>query len=107
MNDMRNFKKVVLLITGPGIILVVAVALFIHLFTEANAKPWIIGGLIVFFVVFMPLYSIEYFRQNFNGNDKYRPVSFRKRKTRTEWEGGNIHGKIPREHERPGKFFNK
>jgi hypothetical protein len=104
---MEKLKKAVLYIAGPGVILVEAVALFIHLFTANDAKPWIIGGLAVFFVVFIPFYSIEYFRQNFRDNKDKRSMHFKKRKTRIEWEGGNIHGKIPKEVERPGKLFNK
>jgi hypothetical protein len=104
---MRNLKKIVLLITGPGVILFEAVALFIHLFTPTDAKPWIIGGLFIFFIGFIPLYSVEYFRQNFKSKDNNRLMRFSKRKTRTEWEGGNIHGKIPKKHDRPGKIFNQ
>ena len=101
---MKKLKKTILLIAGPGVILVEAVALFVHLFTSNNARPWLIGGLLVFFVVFIPLYSVEYFRQNFK-NDKKENVRFKKRNTRTEWEGGNIHGKTPVEVSRPGKLF--
>lgn len=103
----EKVKKIVLYITGPGVIIVEFVALFIHLFTTTNAKTWIVGGLIVFFVVFVPLYSIEYFRQMFKDDKKEKSIRFSKRNTRTEWEGGNIHGKIPKENERPGKLFNK
>ena len=103
---MEKLKKIVLSIAGPGVVIVEVVAIFIHLFTSGNAKPWIIGGLIVFFVVFVPLYSVEYFRQNFKSENS-KSVQFKKKKTRTEWEGGNIHGKIPKESERPGKIFNK
>lgn len=85
--------------------LVEAVALFIHLFTTNNAKPWITGGLVIFFIVFIPLYSIEYFRQEFKKGDR-KKISFRKKNTRTEWHGGNIHGTVPREEKRPGKLFN-
>ncbi len=102
---MEKLKKTVLMITGPGVVLVEIVAIFIHIFTLANAKPWIIGGLIVFFVIFIPLYSIEYFRQNFKDKKDNRNIQFKKRNTRTEWEGGNIHGKVPKETERPGKIF--
>ena len=66
--------------------LVEAVALFIHLFTTNNAKPWITGGLVIFFIVFIPLYSIEYFRQEFKKGDR-KKISFRKKNTRTEWHG--------------------
>lgn len=94
-----------MLIAGPGMLLVEAVALFIHLFTSANAKPWIIGGLVVFFLVFIPLYSIEYFRQEFKKGER-KNIHFRHKNTRTEWRGGNIHGKVPHEEKRSGKFFN-
>jgi len=104
---MEKVKKIVLYIAGPGVIIVEAVALFIHLFTANDTKPWIIGGLIVFFVVFIPLYSIEYFRQNFRDDKDKRSIQFKKRNTRTEWEGGNIKGKVPTEVERPGRYFRK
>lgn len=94
------------MIAGPGVILVEAVALFVHLFTSTDAKPWIVGGLIVFFVIFIPLYSIEYYRQHFLVDQK-KSIRFRKKTTRTEWEGGNIHGKTPTRVERPGKYFKK
>jgi len=102
---MEKTKKIILLIAGPGVLFVEAVALFIHLFTSANTRPWLIGGLVVFFVVFIPFYSVEYFRQEFK-NDKKKSIRFRKSNTRTEWRGGNIHGKIPYKEERPGKLFN-
>lgn len=93
-------------ISGPGVILVELIALFIHLFTPVNTKSWLVGGAAVFFVVFIPLYSIEYFRQEFSKTEKKRTL-IKKRNTRTEWEGGNIHGKVPTETERLGKMFNK
>lgn len=103
---MEKFKKIILYIAGPGVVMVELVAVFIHFFSSGNTRPWIIGGLLVFFVVFIPLYSVEYFRQNFK-NEKSKSIHFKKKKTRTEWEGGNIHGKIPKERERPGKMFNQ
>ncbi|MCY1720057.1 hypothetical protein OU798_06870 [Prolixibacteraceae bacterium Z1-6] len=103
---MKRLKKIVLMIAGPGVIVVEAVALFVHLFTTTNAKPWIIGGLFVFFLVFVPLYSVEYFKQEFK-NESKKAVQFKKKKTRTEWRGGNIHGKVPTQEKRPGKIFNK
>ncbi len=103
---MDRVKKIILLIAGPGVLLVEVVALFIHLFTSANARPWIIAGLFVFFIVFIPLYSVEYFRQEFR-NDRKKEIHFKKSNTRTEWRGGNIHGKIPHKEQRPGKLFNK
>lgn len=92
------------MIAGPGAIVVVAVALFVHLFTSTNAKTWIIGGLVFFFLVFIPLYSIEYFRQEFKKEDK-KTVQFKKKNKRTEWGGGNVHGTTPKEAPRAGKLF--
>lgn len=83
------------------------VALFIHLFTPANMRPWLIAGLIVFFVGFIPLYSYEYFRQEFGKDDKKSMSFTTKNKSRTEWRGGNIHGKVPTKSKTPGKYFNK
>lgn len=103
---MKKLKIAILMIAGPGVLLVEAVALFVHLFTSANAKPWIIGGLIVFFVVFIPLYAVEYFREEFKSDDK-KGVIFRKKRTRTEWRGGNIHGKVPHEESRSNRFFDQ
>jgi uncharacterized membrane protein required for colicin V production len=103
---MEKLKKTVLMVSGPGVILLEAVALFMHLFTSVNAKPWIIAGLFVFFLVFIPLYAIEYFKQEFK-KDTSKKIEFKKKKTRTEWRGGNIHGKIPTQEKRPGKLFNK
>lgn len=94
------------MIAGPGILTVEIVALFLHLFTSVQVKPVIVAGLVIFFVVFIPLYSVEYFRQQFKKEEK-RKIRFGKRKTRSEWEGGNIHGKVPTETERPGKIFRK
>jgi len=102
---MEKFKKIVLLIAGPGIIAVELVAVFIHLFTSNNTKPWIIGGLLIFFIVFIPLYSVEYFRQQIKKEKMKKDFLFKKRNTRTEWEGGNIHGKLPTKTERPGRYF--
>lgn len=104
---MRKLKIALLLITGPGVIVVEFVAIYIYLFTSGNMKPWIIGGLIVFFVVFIPLYSVEYFKQKFKNSKENKSIQFKKRNKRIEWEGGNIHGKIPKEVERPGNFFKK
>jgi len=100
-----KIKKTVLLIAGPGVLLVEAIALFIHLFTSTNTKPWLIGGLLVFFVVFVPLYSYEYFRQEFK-KDKSRTIRFHRKNARLDWHGGNIHGKVPKEEKRPGSMFN-
>lgn len=103
---MEKLKKIVLIIAGPGVLFFELVALFIHLFTAVNARSWLIGGLIVFFVVFVPLYCYEYFRQEFGKADK-KSISFNKNKSRTEWRGGNIHGKVPTKTKAPGKFFNQ
>ncbi len=67
---MYKLKKTVLLISGPGILLVEIVAIFIQIFTTINAKPWIVGGFLIMLIVFVPLYSVEYFRQNFNGKNR-------------------------------------
>ncbi|WP_347838133.1 hypothetical protein [uncultured Draconibacterium sp.] len=103
---MENLKKIVLNVSGPGVLFFELVALFIHLFTEKNTKPFLVGGLVVFFVVFIPLYSVEYFRQEFKKEDA-KKITFRKPKNRVEWRGGNIHGKVPTKTQAPGKFFNK
>ena len=104
---MNKLKKTVLMIAGPGVVLVEIVAIYIHLFTSQNAKPWIVGGLLTFLVLFIPLYSVEYFKHNFKDKRENKAIQFKKRNTRTEWEGGNIHGKIPTQTERPGKVFRK
>lgn len=104
---MEKIKKAVLYIAGPGMGLVVLVALFFQIFTTINAKSWIIGALIIFVVVFVPVYFVEYFRQNIKESNTSKPIHFKKRDTRTEWKGGNIHGKIPSEINRPGRFFKK
>ncbi len=101
---MKNTKKAILLIAGPGALLFEAVALFVHLFTSNDAKPWIIGGLVVFFVVFIPFYSYEYFRQEFKSGDN-KKMHFKRKRGRTDWHGGNIHGKVPYESEKPGRLF--
>ncbi|WP_340113818.1 hypothetical protein [Maribellus mangrovi] len=100
-----KLKKTILLIAGPGVLLVEAVALFVHLFTSTNAKPWLIGGLLVFFVVFIPMYAIEYFRQEFKTDEK-KKMHFKRKGGRTEWRGGNIHGKVPLSTKKPGKLYN-
>lgn len=98
-------KKIILMIAGPGVLFLEAVALFIHLFSTIDMKPWLIAGLAVFFVAFIPLYSIEYFRQEFKKEDKGR-IRFRHKNKRTDWQGGNIHGKVPKEENQPGRMFN-
>lgn len=92
------------MIAGPGVILIEAVAVFIHLFTSADTKPWIVGGLVVFFLVFIPLFSVEYFRQEFQKENR-KTVRFKKKNKRTEWGGGNVHGATPKEAPRAGKLF--
>ena len=104
---MENFKKVVLYIAGPGVVIVEIVAVFIHLFTESDGRPWIIGGLVVFFIGFVPLYSVEYFRQNFKETKTKRSVRFRKKNKRTVWEGGNVHGSIAKKVEGRKNLFDK
>ncbi|MFV0590725.1 MAG: hypothetical protein ACK5M7_05025 [Draconibacterium sp.] len=103
---MTKLKTIVLMLSGPGVLLVEAVAIFIQLFTAHNAKPVIIGGVVVFFLVFIPLYSVEYFRQEFQ-HEKKKDLHFKRKNTRTEWRGGNIHGKVPYEEKKTGKFFDK
>ena len=100
----EKVKKIILMITGPGILVLEAVALFVHLFSSINMKPWLIVGLVIFFIGFIPLYSIEYFRQEFRKEDKGR-IRFQHQNKRTDWHGGNIHGKVPTKTERPGKLF--
>ena len=104
---MEKLKKIILLIAGPGILALELVVIFIHLFTSANTKPIIIIGLVIFFVGFIPLYSVEYFRQNFKDEPPSRIVRFKKSNKRHGWEGGNIHGKTPTKSTQPGKLFNK
>lgn len=104
---MERIKKIILYLSGPVVVVVELVALFIHLFTSTNTKSWMIGGFIIFMVVFVPLYSVEYFRQNFKSDKSGKSIQFKRNKSRTEWEGGNIHGKTPIKVDRPGKLFNK
>ena len=104
---MERIKKIVLYIAGPGVLFVELVALFIHLFTTTNTKSWMVAGFIIFMVVFVPLYSYEYFRQNFKDDKSKKSIHFNRSGSRTEWEGGNIHGKTPTKVKRPGRFFNK
>ncbi len=94
------------MLAGPGAILVVLIALFVHIFTSIDAKPWIIGGLVVFFFGFLPLYSVEYFRQEFQADIKKR-ILFKRANKRTEWGGGNVHGTTPKTVKRHGKIFKK
>ena len=104
---MKNWKKIVLYITGPGALLFLLLVLFIHLFTTIDARSWIIGGLIPFFVLFLPLYMVEYFRDETRKEKQDKKFQFNKRNSRIEWEGGNIHGKTPTRTERAGRFFNR
>ncbi|QIA07785.1 hypothetical protein [Draconibacterium halophilum] len=100
----EKLKKIILYITGPGVLFVELIALFVHLFTPTNTRTWMIGGLFVFFVGFVPLYCYEYFRQEFGKEDK-KSIRFNKKSGRTEWRGGNIHGKIPTKTKTHGKYF--
>lgn len=104
---MKNWKKFFLYITGPGALLYLLVVLFIHLFTTVDASNWLIGGLIPFFVLFLPLYMYEYFREETKKEKQSKKFQFKKHNSRVEWEGGNIHGKTPTKTERPGRFFNR
>jgi hypothetical protein len=104
---MERIKKIVLYIAGPVVIFVEIVALFIHFFTTTNTKSWMVAGFIIFMVVFVPLYSVEYFKQNFKNDKSKKSVQFKNNHQRTEWGGGNIHGKTPTKVDRPGKLFNK
>lgn len=104
---MDRIKKIVLYLAGPVVLFVEMVALFIHLFTSINTKIWMIVGFVVFMIGFVPLYSVEYFRQNFKNDKTKKSISIKKDRSRTEWEGGNIHGKLPTKINRPGKLFNK
>jgi len=104
---MERAKKIILYIAGPGVLFVELVALFIHLFTTTNTKSWMVVGFIIFMVVFVPLFSVEYFRQNFKDNKSKKSVRFKRDDSRTEWEGGNIHGKTPTKIDRPGRFFKR
>lgn len=104
---MNKFKKILMYISGPGMVLVEVIAIFIQIFTEGNARSWMIGAFVIFIVVFIPLYFVEYYKQNLREAHKRKPFQFNKRNTRTEWVGGNIRGKVPKEVERPGKLFQK
>lgn len=101
---MEKLKKIVLYISGPGVLLFELIVLFIHLFTPNNTKAFMVAGLFVFFVVFIPLYAYEYFRQEFSKKEKGK-LQFKKDKKRKEWRGGNIHGKVPSDTQTPGKLF--
>lgn len=104
---MEKLKKTILLIAGPGILLVELVVIFIHIFTTVNTKPIIVAGFIIMLIIFVPLYSFEYFKQNFKEKKNRKHIHFKKDNSRIEWEGGNIHGKIPQKKERPGRYFKK
>lgn len=105
---MKNLKKTILYISGPGVLIYEAVVLFIHLFTPTDAKTYIVAGLLVFFIIFIPLYFIEYYKQNMmESKNKKATVQFKDRGKRTEWGGGNVHGRTPTEIKRSGRFFNR
>ncbi len=104
---MNLTKKIILLVTGPGAIAVIGIALFVHLFTEADGMNWIIGALVVFFVVFIPIYVVENFKYNDQKMKRSNPgIQFSEKNKRIEWEGGNIHGKTPKEADKR-KFMEK
>jgi len=99
-------KKILLYLTGPGVILYLSIVLFIHIFHGINMIPWMIPAFVVFFVVFIPLFVAEKYKQDERrSRDKDRPIQFSDKTRRTEWEGGNIHGKVPKRSE--GRGFMK
>lgn len=102
---MKNVKKIILLIAGPGVLAIEIVALFVHLFAERDTKPVMVALAVVFFVVFIPLYSYEYFKQEFSKPAEKKRVLFKRKNERLEWEGGNIKGKVPKKHPGPGRLF--
>ena len=104
---MEKQKKTILMIAGPGIFAVEFIVIFIHLFTTVNTKPIIIAGLVIFFIVFIPLYSVEFFKQNFKNEPPSRTMRFKSKNELHGWEGGNIHGKTPTKTTQPEKLFNK
>jgi len=56
--------KYLLLLLGPGSIAVFGVSLFFELFTEMSALWPMIISAIVFFFIFLPLFSVTRFRVN-------------------------------------------
>ena len=62
---------------------------------------------LTFFIVFIPLYSVEFFKQNLKNEPPSRTMGFKSKNERYGWEGGNIHGKTPTKTTQPGKLFNK
>jgi hypothetical protein len=100
-------KKILLYLSGPGVILYLGIILFIHLFIGKDMIVWMIPAFIVLFVVFIPLYAMEKFRQtDRRSRERDRTMQFSEKYRRTEWEGGNIHGKLPTHPERK-KFMKK
>jgi len=62
-----------------------------------------IPAIVVFFVIFLPVYSIENFKnQDKKSREKKGDIRFSEKYKRTEWEGGNIHGKVLSKKDRPG-----
>ena len=100
-------KKVLLYTSGPGAIILIGIALFIHLFSDYDGKIWIKIGLAIFFFIFLPFYAVENFRQNDRQmKDKNSNIQFSDKNKRIDWEGGNIHGKVPKINKRKG-FLNR
>lgn len=96
-------KKILLYLTGPGVVLYLGVILFIHLFAGKNMISWMIPAFVVFFVVFLPLFAFEKFKHNDKvSRENGRNIQFGEKNRRTEWEGGNIHGRIPKKSKGPG-----
>jgi len=75
---MERIKKIILYLAGPVVLFVELVALFIHLFTSIDTKTWMIAGFVVFMIGFVPLYSVEYFRQNYKKDKTKKSASFKK-----------------------------
>ncbi|MBN1820982.1 MAG: hypothetical protein JXR31_01685 [Prolixibacteraceae bacterium] len=95
-------KKILLYISGPGVILYLGIVLFIHMFKGKNMISWMIPAIVVFFVVFLPLFAIEKFKYNDrHSREKNSHIQFSDKNRRIEWEGGNIHGKVPKKTKGP------
>jgi heme/copper-type cytochrome/quinol oxidase subunit 2 len=88
-------KKIILYLTGPGAIIYLGVVFFIHLFTDKSMLLWMIPALIVFFLVFLPVYAIENFKHNDRKSRENNPdIQFGKNNSHIKSEGGNIHGHV-------------
>jgi len=97
-------KRILLYATGPGAIFYLGIVLFIHLFGGKNMIGWMIPAIVIFFVVFLPLFAVEKFRHDDRkSRDSKSEIQFSEKNRRTEWEGGNIHGKTP--HHPKGRGF--